>query len=123
LECLLSALKAMGYEGGKVEQSDKGITIQDYYGSKQKAQVVIRKANLKGEMGRWSDLGFARKEDGTFELIADGFYPDTLESWTSELTQQYALGVVVKTTGYQGYLPVEQQKLQDGSIRLVMRQW
>lgn len=121
LDCLLEALKAMGYDSGVIEQGN--ITIQDYYGAKQKANVVIRKANLKGSMGRFSDMGFVRNEDGTYEMIADGFYPDDLHKWTNELTQNYALNVVIKTTGYQGYMPVEQQKMQDGSIRLVMRQW
>jgi len=122
LDCLKEALKALGYDSSVIEEG-KAIDIVDYYGTHHTVQVAIRKKNLKGFLGQWSDLGFARQDDGTYELIADNMRQAELSRWTAQLTQQYALNVVVKTSAWQGYQAVEQETMQDGTIRLVMRQW
>lgn len=122
LDCLKEALKAMGYDSSVIKEG-KSIDIVDYYGQHHNVQLAIYKRDLKGFLGRYSDLGFKLQDDGTYELIVDNFYPQDLEQWTKKLTQHYATNVVVKTSMYQGYAIAEQETMEDGTIRLVMQSW
>ncbi|WP_338038336.1 DUF1257 domain-containing protein [Neosynechococcus sphagnicola] len=61
-----------------------------------------------------------------YALVADLQFwqqPWTVERFLSQVTQRYAYHTVVNTTTDQGFQITEQQKAEDGSIRLVLQRW
>lgn len=122
LSSLIEALKAMGYDESVIEQGD-AIDIADYFHGHNTVQVAIRRENLKGKMGTYSDLGFKLQDDGTYELILDNYFRDAADAWVKQMNQEYAKAVIVKNIAWQGYQVESQETLADGSVRLVVAQW
>lgn len=92
--------------------------VRGYKGQTQTAQVVIEQEN-------GYDVGFAWNGQ-EYEMVADLQYwqqPLTVNRFLSQVTQQYAMNTVLTETSQQGFQVAEQQKNQDGSIRLVLQRW
>ncbi len=92
--------------------------VRGYQGQTQSAQVVIEQDN-------GYDVGFAWNGQ-EYEMVADLQYwqqPLTVNRFLSQVTQQYAMNTVLAETSQQGFQVAEQQKNQDGSIRLVLQRW
>ena len=71
------------------------------------------------------DIGFSwnGKE---YELVADLQYwqqPLSVENFLKRVTQGYAYNTVKQETAKQGFEISEEQKNEDGSIRLVVQRW
>jgi hypothetical protein len=49
--------------------------------------------------------------------------PWTVNRFLNEVTQRYAYHTVVNETAKQGFQIAEQQKNEDGSIRVVLQRW
>lgn len=92
--------------------------VRGYRGQNCSAEVVIEQKN-------GYDLGFTW--NGTeYELVADlQFWQQawSVDRFLNQVTQRYAYHTVVKETAKQGFQISEQQKNQDGSIRLVLQRW
>lgn len=118
LDCLKRALEYMGlqYEEGE------NITLKGHYGDS-KGQLAVRKRNLPGRLGTYTDLGFAVKEDGTYEIVMDDFFPDEATKFVNSLTQRYAREVIVQNMSWQGYTVESENVEADGTVRLVVSQW
>jgi hypothetical protein len=59
-------------------------------------------------------------------LVADLQYwqqPLTVEGFLRKVTQGYAIRTVLRESAKQGFQVAEQQKNEDGSIRLVVQRW
>lgn len=113
LQSLQSALTDLGldWKGGPQD-------VRGYKGLTQKADVVISQEN-------GYDLGFSwnGKE---YELVADlQFWQQawSVERFLNQVTQRYAYHTVINETTKQGFQVTEQQKNEDGSIRLVVQRW
>lgn len=113
LVSLQSALTDLGIHWKSGPQAVRGYRGQTY-----NAEIVIEQEN-------GYDIGFSQNND-QYELVADLQYwqqPLSVEGFINRVTQQYAYHTVVNETARQGFQVAEQQKNQDGSIRLVLQRW
>ena len=113
LKSLQSALTDLGidWKSGPTE-------VRGYRGQTSTAEVVV-------EQNNGYDLGFAwnGKE---YELVADlQFWQQawSVDRFVNMVTQRYAFHTVINETAKQGFQVTEQQKNQDGSVRLVVQRW
>jgi Protein of unknown function (DUF1257) len=93
-------------------------TVRGYRGKTTTAEVVVEQDNNY-------DIGFSW--NGTeYELVADLQYWQqawSVDGFLNRVTQRYAYNTVMTETSKQGFQVAEQQKNQDGSIRLVLQRW
>ena len=108
----ISSLKAALNDMG-IEWKEGSAPIRGYKGQTKNAEVVIEQSN---------DYDFGFSWNGSeYELVADLQYwqqPLTVEGFLSKVTQRYAYHTIVGETTKQGFEISEQQKNEDGSIRL-----
>ncbi len=102
----------------KVEWKSGPVPVRGYQGQTRTAEVAISQENDY-------DIGFSwnGKE---YELVADLQYwqqPLSVEGFLNRLTQGYAYRSVMNETAKQGFQVAEEQKNEDGSIRLVVQRW
>jgi hypothetical protein len=93
-------------------------SVRGYRGQTHNAEIVIEQDNDY-------DIGFSwnGKE---YELVADLQYwqqPLSVDGFLNRVTQRYAYQAVMQETSKQGFQVTEQQKNEDGSIRLVVQRW
>ncbi len=92
--------------------------VRGYRGQTHAAEVVIPQDN-------GYDVGFSWNGH-EYSLVADLQYwqqPLSVDGFINQVTQRYAYHTVVKETTRQGFQVAEEQRQQDGSIRLVMQRW
>jgi hypothetical protein len=111
-EMLVACLKELGYD---VEEDR---LIKGYRGQETPADIAVR-------MKQGYDIGFVLGSDGTYSCIADwfGVQGTNEQQFTQKVQQQYALTTVMNKIGQQGFNVVEQQRADNGEIRLVVRRW
>ncbi len=102
----------------KVEWKSGPVPVRGYQGQTRTAEVAISQENDY-------DIGFSwnGKE---YELVADLQYwqqPLSVQGFLNRLTQGYAYRSVMNETAKQGFQVAEEQKNEDGSIRLVVQRW
>ena len=93
-------------------------SVRGYRGQTRNAEIVIEQENDY-------DIGFSWNGQ-EYELIADLQYwqqPWSVDGFLNRVTQGYAYQTVMKETSKQGFQVAEQQKNEDGSIRLVVQRW
>lgn len=113
LASLESALTDLG-----VDWKSGPAKVRGYQGQTRQAEVVIEQENNY-------DVGFSWNGE-EYELVADLQYwqqPWTVQGFLSRVTQRYAYQTVVSETNKQGFQISEEQKNEDGSIRLVVQRW
>ena len=113
----LSSLKAALNDLG-IDWKDSSAPIRGYQGQTRDAEVVVCQDNNY-------DFGFSWN-GSEYELVADLQYwqqPLTVDGFLRKVTQRYAYHTVIEETTKQGFSMSEQQKNQDGSIRLVLQRW
>ncbi|NEP13169.1 MAG: DUF1257 domain-containing protein [Symploca sp. SIO2C1] len=113
LVSLQAALTDLGIDWQSGPRSVRGYRNQTH-----NAEIVIEQDNDY-------DIGFSwnGKE---YELVADMQYwqqPLSVDGFLSQVTQRYAYQTVMKETSNQGFEVAEEQKNEDGSIRLVVQRW
>jgi hypothetical protein len=120
-ECLKASLTELGYV---FEEHETAQHLYGYQGDKrqQKAHVIIRRKYV-GSMS--NDVGFLRKEDGTYELIISDYdrsgSKKQAKNLTQALKQVYATHKIKKKAKALGYT-VKSQKTTDGKVKIrVMR--
>jgi hypothetical protein len=92
--------------------------VRGYRGQTHPAEVSIEQEN-------GYDIGF-RWNGKEYELVADLQYWQqdlSVDGFLRQVTQRYAYQTVVKETARVGFQVSEQQKNEDGSIRLVVQRW
>lgn len=113
LTSLQSALNDLG-----IDWKDSASSVRGYQGQTKNAALVIEQDNKY-------DIGFSWN-GSEYELVADLQYwnqPLTVEGFLRQVTQRYAYHTVVEATNKQGFNISEEQKNEDGSIRLVVQRW
>ena len=101
-----------------IEWKSGPVPVRGYQGQTRTAEVAISQENDY-------DIGFSwnGKE---YELVADLQYwqqPLSVQGFLNRLTQGYAYRSVMNETAKQGFQVAEEQKNEDGSIRLVVQRW
>ena len=94
------------------------LPVRGYQGQTRDAEVVIEQNNDY-------DIGFSWNGQ-EYELVADLQYwqqPLSVEGFLKQVTQSYAFHTVIAESAKQGFSIAEQQKNEDGSIRLVVQRW
>ncbi|MCL2931547.1 MAG: DUF1257 domain-containing protein [Trichodesmium sp. MAG_R03] len=113
LKSLQSALTDIG-----IEWKSGPTQVRGYRGQTSTAEVLIEQKN-------GYDVGFSWNGN-EYELVADlQFWQQawSVDRFLRMVTQRYAFHTVVNETAKQGFQVTEQQKNQDGSIRLVVQRW
>ena len=113
LDSLKSALNDL-----EIDWKAGAAPIRGYKGQTTNAEVVVEQDNNY-------DFGFSWNGN-EYELVADLQYwqqPLTVESFLRKVTQRYAYHTVINETAKQGFQISEEQKNEDGSIRLVVQRW
>jgi len=113
LSSLQAALTDLGINWKPGPQSVRG-----YRGQSRTAEVVIEQEN-------GYDIGFSWNGQ-EYEFISDlQFWQQngSVDLFLNRITQRYAYHTVVNETNKQGFQVAEQQKNEDGSIRLVLQRW
>jgi hypothetical protein len=113
LTSLKASLKDMG-----VNWTEGPHSVRGYQGQTRTAEVVVSQDNNY-------DIGFSWNGN-EYELVADLQYwqqPLSVEGFLKQVTQGYAYHTVLNESAKQGFQVAEQQKNQDGSIRLVVQRW
>jgi hypothetical protein len=113
LPALKASLKELGLN------PIEGITsVKGYQGQIRQAELVLRQDNDY-------DIGFSWN-GYEYELVADLQYwnqPLSVEGFLHKVTQGYALHTVLTEANKEGFQIAEQQRNEDGSIRLVVQRW
>ncbi len=105
--------------------SDLGVDWQSGPREVRGYRCQTRNAELTIEQENGYDVGFSWNGN-EYELVADLQYwqqPWSVEGFLRQVTQRYAYQTVVKETARQGFQVTEQQKNEDGSIRLLVQRW
>jgi Protein of unknown function (DUF1257) len=92
--------------------------VRGYRGQTHDAEITIEQDN-------GYDIGF-EWNGKEYELVADLQYWQqdlSVEGFLRKVTQRYAFQTVMKETARAGFQVAEQQKNEDGSIRLVVQRW
>jgi hypothetical protein len=113
LNSLQAALKDLG-----IEWKSGPSEVRGYQGQTLTADVVVEQENNY-------DIGFSWNGN-EYELVADLQYwqqPLTVDGFLRQVTQRYAYHTVVEETAKQGFAIAEQEKNEDGSIRLLVQRW
>lgn len=113
IESLKDALTDLG-----INWKEGPCEVRGYQGQTHTAEIAIEQDN-------GYDVGF--KQNGKeYELVADLQYwqqNKSVEGFLRQVTQRYAYHRVVKETVGVGFQVAEEQKNEDGSIRLVVQRW
>jgi hypothetical protein len=119
VDALVKALEDVGFKHAEVHT-----TAQHLYGFQgdvrpQTAEVIIRRKYI----GRLSnDIGFKRREDGTFDaIISDYDRAKYSQEWLNRLTQRYAYHVARAKLTEQGFALVSEEVQEGARIHLVLR--
>jgi len=119
-ESLVVALKAVGLK--EVEQHSSPTGLYGYQGDlrSDKAHIIVRRQYVGVAS---NDLGFIRRDDGTFAAIISDYDRQTGkdERWMSRLKREYGKSIVFKYAEREGYDLEENSQGQSEEIRLVLR--
>ncbi len=111
-QLLVETLRNLGYD---VEENT---AIKGYRGQETPVNIAVR-------MQRGYDVGFTLNADGTYSFVADWFGVEGTneQEFVAKVQQQYALVTVMDQVNRQGFNIVEQQRDENGAIRIVARRW
>jgi Protein of unknown function (DUF1257) len=113
LDSLKSALSDLG-----LNWQAESMPVRGYKGETATAEVVIQQEN-------GYDVGFAWNGQ-EYALVADMQFWQlnySVDRFLSQVTQRYAYHTILGETSQQGFQVTEEQKNEDGSIRLVLQRW
>lgn len=129
LDCLLKALKTMGFADHMLEVSKKEtLTLKGYAGDDrpQRAHLRIRGAGWGDQHnyvgGASNDLGFERQQDGTYAFhVSEYDLRRYGKSWQDKLMQQYEKEVILQTAEEQGYIVDSIEEDENGELQIHCR--
>lgn len=108
-DTLFQVLQELGY------QIECNTNVRGYQGNTTQSEYVIRQKN-------GYDLGFRRNGEN-YEIVAD-FWGAKInqQEFVNSITQKYAHKTLMATIQEQG-LEVEEEVLEDGTVRVVVWRW
>ncbi len=119
-DALVQALNDSGYHNIEIHE-----TAQPLFGYQgdmrpETAEVIVRRQHISGES---NDIGFRRREDGTYQAIISEYDQELLgEGWLGRICQLYAEHAVINKLNQQGF-EVAERKLDQVTqkVHLVLR--
>lgn len=127
-ESLIAALQDMGFTAEQIELHDTPVSLKGYGTGGSKGNIIIRKKHLANS---YNDIGFVKKEDGTYEaLISDPNMRNSAASrnshtegiknfgndWMNKLNQRYSYQNIKKVAALNGYAISE--RFVDGKLHI-----
>ena len=112
-DCLVEALHEQGYE--TVEVHDEAQQLQGYHGDmrEQRANVIVRRKYVGNAS---NDLGFVKKEDGTYAAIVSDFDSSHHNTkWFDGLKRSYTDKVTTKAAKKMG-LKLHSRQIVNGKL-------
>jgi hypothetical protein len=116
---LAEALRAEGF--AEVEVHDGPQPLYDYRGEvrPEQAEVIVRR-RLIGPAS--NDLGFARRPDGTFDVVVSTYDRRRYDStWLARLARGYGYAATLRYAADHGFDVATDEVEQDGTRRLTLR--
>jgi Protein of unknown function (DUF1257) len=119
-DSLVAALSDIGFS--EVEVHSEPQALQGYMGDRrrQRAHVIIRRQFVGSAS---NDIGFERQGDGNYRAWISEFdrgHGYNAE-WVGRVTARHAYHVTQKTLVNQGFNVVQEQRAEDGSVRMILR--
>lgn len=125
-ECLIKALKSMGFQEHMIESSETPLPLKGYSGdirAGKQCHVRIKGSGWRGQNhvgGASNDLGWERMEDGTYALHVSDY--DRIHSrygtkWQKKLMQEYSREVIKEVVDEQSFFIHEEVEV-DGEIHI-----
>lgn len=115
-DCIVKALGELGYD---CEVHDNAKNLVGWHGDtrKQKANIIVRRKNINSAS---NDIGFLRKDDGTFEMIISEYDKHASHShkFTKELLQLYGKHRTLKKAAQMGYMVRSQTTDEQGRLKI-----
>jgi len=68
-------------------------------------------------------LGFRLTQEGSYEMVGDDMILARQKDFLDQLTRQYAYRKILKDANAAGYNLVQEETLEDNTIKLVIRKW
>lgn len=93
-------------------------SVRGYKGMTQIAELVIEQEN-------GYDIGFVWN-GVSHEMVTDLQFwnqASSVDRFLKQITQRYAYNTILQETSQQGFNVAEQQRSEDGTIRLVLQRW
>ncbi len=116
---LQRALQDLGFTQVELHTTPQAVAGLFSEGAAQGAEVIVRRKHLSGAYG---DLGFARDDQGRFQLLVNDMDRTTYgEAWLQRLTQRYAYQVTREQLEQQGFDLVSEEADNRETIRLTLR--
>jgi hypothetical protein len=127
-KALIEALMEMGLKKDQIEIHEKAAHLYGYQGDRREevANVIIRRGAVGGSS---NDIGFLKKEDGTYEAIISAFDRGSggnfakhtggyNANWVKDLTRKYTEKLYTRTAKEKGY--EVKRKIVGKTIELVL---
>nr|YP_010196679.1 hypothetical protein LKZ11_pgp200 [Gracilaria cliftonii]UAD84483.1 hypothetical protein [Gracilaria cliftonii] len=94
--------------------------LQDSNGNLEYVDMIIKK-NDKNIMGfLWNGKEYTFITDFDLWQNYNEIYPENI---IEQILQQYAINSVIELSHIEGFTTVEKEKLQDGSVKLIVQKW
>ena len=117
--CLVKALADVGFKDVEVHATAQPLIGYEGGVRSETAEVIVRRKHIGAAS---NDIGFKRREDGTFDAVISGYDRWTYsQAWLDKLSQRYAYHVARGRLLAQGFNLVTEETAKDGGIHLVLR--
>ena len=117
VELLIEGLKQLGLAVSDLRQANEKISeLENCEGQKIKVDYVIQ-----NEVG--DKIGIMTNQAGTVEFVVQNDKSPTVKATVNKATQAYARLKILDEVKRKGYQKVKEEKLANGSIRLVVERW
>nr|YP_010196474.1 hypothetical protein LK223_pgp199 [Gracilaria cervicornis]UAD83871.1 hypothetical protein [Gracilaria cervicornis] len=103
-----------------LEYSMNKLHLQDSNGNLEYMDMVVRKNNTNIIGFLWNGQEYTFISD--FDLWKNN-YDICQENIVEKILQQYAINSIIEVSHAEGFTTRNQEKLQDGSIKLVVQRW
>ena len=117
VELLIEGAKQLGLAVSDLRQANEKIReLENCEGQKIKVDYVIQ-----NEVG--DKIGIRANQEGNVEFVVQNDNSPTVKATVDKVTQAYARLKILDEVKRKGYQQVKEEKLANGSIRLVVEKW
>ena len=117
VELLIEGVRQLGLAVSDLRQAEEKIReLENCKGQKVKVDYVIQ-----NEVG--DKIGVTTNQEGNVEFVVQDDKSLTVKATVDKVTQAYARLKILNEVKRKGYQKVKEEKLANGSIRLVVERW
>lgn len=117
VELLIEGVKQLGLAVNDLRQANEKIReLENCEGQKVKVDYVIQ-----NEVG--DKIGVKATKEGNVEFVVQNDKSPTVKATIDKVTQAYARLKILDEVKRKGYQKVKEEKLPNGSIRMVVERW